>query len=135
MAAREPKAAATTLGCLCDKFETRSSMMGSGLSNSIHRRRASRELALAVARVEGRPFSMMGVIVIPRVLGTCISARLFFHCNLSRIENEPCTCLSACIFQESAVSCETLLLRCDVRICNCTLPQSWILHKRPEYRI
>jgi hypothetical protein len=45
-------------------------MTGSALSSSIQSRRASRELALAAALVEERPFSAMALTVILRVLET-----------------------------------------------------------------
>jgi hypothetical protein len=61
-------AAAMTFGCLCDRAGSKSSMIGSDLSNSIHNSIASNAFALAVARVDGRPFSIIGETVTPRVL-------------------------------------------------------------------
>lgn len=43
--------------------------------------------------------------------------------------------MHACIFQESAVCFETLLLCDNVCICNCALPQRGVLQERPEYGV
>lgn len=84
------------LGCLCESAGSRSSITGSALSSSMSSRRASMALALAAARVDGRPFSAIGPTVIPRVLQSAESQYQTVYSKNSRARSHHPYLVHAC---------------------------------------
>lgn len=68
MVVRVAPVAAMILGCLCDNAPTRSSIKPSGFSISTNSNITSIAFAFAAGRVAANPFSIIGTLVVLRVL-------------------------------------------------------------------